>query len=123
MDKEPRTQLGKGTPGDSSLITGRAVVEAYTRVSQIRCETYLSEFPGYRTHMRRFRGKHDAPFRRDELYEMFDGLSPSGDEAIERLHDIGILAPEGGHDVSVAVSFDVPRRYRAGLGLNILARP
>lgn len=116
-------QVAKGGPGDEGLISGRAVVEAYYEVSRIRCETYLSEFPDVRPHIKRFRGKHDAPFERAELTTMFDGLDPPADDAIERLHDIGVLAPLGKQDVSVAEAFDVPRLYRAGLGLQIIARP
>jgi hypothetical protein len=116
-------QLAKGGPGDNSLITGRAVVEAYYEVSKVRCQTYLSEFPELRPHIRQFQGKHDAPFTRDELLAMFTGLEPTGDEAIDRMHDVGVLAPLNKQDVSIASSFDVPRLYRAGLGLNIIARP
>lgn len=116
-------QLKKGGPGEASLITGRAVVDAYYDVSRIRCETYLTEFPELRTHIKRFRGKRDAPFTRTELLGMFDDLDPAGDEAIERLYEVGVLAPEGRLDFSVAESFVVPRLYRAGLGLQIIARP
>jgi hypothetical protein len=118
-----KNQLAKGGPGDNSLITGRAVVEAYYEVSRIRCQTYLSEFPELRSHIRQFQGKHDAPFTRDELLAMFTSVEPSGDEAIDRLHDVGVLAPLNKQDVSIASSFDVPRLYRAGLGLSIIARP
>jgi hypothetical protein len=116
-------QEAKGGPGESSLITGRAVVEAYYVVSKIRCETYLSEFPELRDHIKRFRGKHDGSFTRDELEEMFTGCELCGGDAIERLHEVGVLQPERHEDASVAKSFEVPRLYRAGLGLNIVARP
>ena len=69
------------------------------------------------------RGKRDAPFSRKDLREMFDGLDPEPDEAIERLYEVGVLAPEKRLDVSVAQEFEVPRLYRAGLGLQIIARP
>jgi hypothetical protein len=116
-------QLAKGGPGDTSLITGQAVVEAYLSVSRIRCETYLSEFPELTEHIKRFRGKHNSPFPREELEGMFRGCELDGQAAIDRLFEVGVLAPEGHQDVSIATSFDVPRLYRAGLGLNILARP
>jgi hypothetical protein len=116
-------QLEAGGPGDISLIAGRSVVQAYYDVSRIRCETYLSEFPDMSPHIARFRGKHDSPFERDELIQMFEGLDPCNRDAIERLHEIGMLATEGGQDVAVASRFDVPRLYRAGLGLEIRARP
>jgi hypothetical protein len=116
-------QVSKGGPGDPGLIGGRSVVEAYYEVSRIRCQTYLSEFPDLRPHIRQFQGKHDAPFERAELLEMFESLNPAGDGAIDRLHDIGVLAPLGKQDVAVATRFDIPRLYRAGLGLSIIARP
>jgi hypothetical protein len=116
-------QLAKGGPSETSLISGRSVVDAYYQVSRIRCETYLSEFPHLRAHIRKFRGKHDAPFTRAELLAMFAGLTPEPDEAIDELHEVGVLAPEGRVDASVASSFDIPRLYRAGLGLSIIARP
>jgi hypothetical protein len=116
-------QRKTGGPGEPSLITGRSVVQAYYEVSRIRCETYLSEFPDVRPHIGRFRGKHDSPFQRDELIEMFEQLDPCGQEAIDRLHEIGVLAPDGKQDIAIAGAFDVPRLYRAGLGLVIRARP
>jgi energy-coupling factor transporter ATP-binding protein EcfA2 len=118
-----QNQLKKGGPGEASLITGRAVVEAYYEVSRIRCQTYLSEFPDLEKHIKRFRGNHDAPFTRAELLVMFQGLDPEGDDAIERLYEVGVLAPERRADVTIAEAFDVPRLYRAGLGLAIIARP
>jgi hypothetical protein len=118
-----RKQEEKGGPGDSSLISGRAVVDAYYVVSKVRCETYLSEFPELTEHIKRFRGKHDAPFERQELEAMFHGCRLDGQAAIDRLYEAGVISPEGKHDVSIATTFDVPRLYRAGLGLNIIARP
>lgn len=54
---------------------------------------------------------------------MFAELDPAGDDAIDSLHEVGIITPLGKQDVAVAESFDVPRLYRAGLGLQIIARP
>lgn len=116
-------QSAAGRPGETSLITGRAIVEAYPGVSRIRCETFLSEFPDLQAHFRRFRGQRDAPFERAELHALFDGLDPSGDQAIEKLYEVGVLGVVGGKDVSVAERFEVPRLYRSGLGLQIIARP
>jgi hypothetical protein len=116
-------QLEKGGPGDTALLTGRSVVDAYYRVSETRCQTFLSEFPRLAPHFRRFRGQPDNPYSRATLHELFEGLDPAGDEAIDMLHDVGVLSPVGGRDVSVAESFEVPRLYKAGLGIRIIARP
>jgi hypothetical protein len=116
-------QVTRGGPGDDGLVSGRAVVDAYTEVSRIRCETFLSEFPELRQHINRFRGQHDSPFTREELDRLFEGLEPAGLEAIERLHEVGVLSPAGGRDAAVADRFDVPRLYKSGLGLQIIARP
>jgi hypothetical protein len=116
-------QQQAGGPGESSLISGRSVIQAYHEVSRIRCETYLSEFPDVTTHIGRFRGKHDSPYGKEELVQMFEDLDPCGLQAIERLHEIGMLGTDGGQDVSVASQFVIPRLYRSGLGLDIRARP
>lgn len=116
-------QLEAGGPGDPGLIDGRSIVHAYPRVSAIRCETFLSEFPSLQAHFKRFRGQRDAPFTRQDLHTLFEGLTPDGNEAIEQLHEVGVLGATGGKDVAIAEAFEVPRLYRAGLGLQILARP
>jgi energy-coupling factor transporter ATP-binding protein EcfA2 len=115
-------QRGRGGPSETALISGRSVVDAYYDVSKNRREDFLAEFPGLKEHFKRFRGRHDSPFQRSELEEMFAGLEPSGEDAIERLVEIGVLGT-GRKDVSTADEFDVPRLYRAGLGLQIIARP
>lgn len=74
-----QNQLAEGGPGETSLIAGRAIVQVYPRVSEIRCQTFLGEFPGLQSHFRRFRGQRDAPFERAELHKLFEGLEPSGD--------------------------------------------
>jgi hypothetical protein len=102
---------------------GRSIVQAYPTVSRIRCETFLSEFPELQGHFKRFRGQRDTPYTREELRALFDGLDPNGDAAIERLHEVGVVAPEGNKDIAVAETFTIPRLYRSGLGLQILARP
>jgi hypothetical protein len=116
-------ELEKGGPLSDALISNRSVVDAYYPVSELRRTTFLSEFPDLEPHFRRFRGQRDVPFQRSALHTLFEGLEPSGDEAIERLHEVGVLAPTGNRDVSVADAFEVPRLYRAGLGLQIIARP
>jgi hypothetical protein len=111
-------------PADTSLISGRAVVDAYYEVSRVRCQTYLTEFRDLKEHVKRFRGKHDAPFTRSELIDLFADLDLHGDDAILRLNEVGVIAPaHKQQDAAVAASFDIPRLYRSGLGLNIIARP
>lgn len=122
-NRAKENQATRGGPGDDGLISGRAVVDAYAEVSRIRCETFLSEFPELSQHIRRFRGQHDSPFTRRELDDLMRGLDPSGLPAIERLHEVGVLSPAGGRDVAVADRFEVPRLYKSGLGLQIIARP
>jgi hypothetical protein len=55
---------------------------------------------------------------------MFADLDLHGDDAILRLNEVGVIAPaHKQQDAAVAESFDIPRLYRSGLGLNIIARP
>jgi hypothetical protein len=115
-------QRGRGGPAETALIAGRSVVDAYYDVSRNRREDFLAEFPDLEEHFKRFRGRHDSPFQRSELDDMFAELAPTGEGAIERLVEIGVLGT-GRKDVSTADYFDVPRMYRAGLGLQIIARP
>jgi hypothetical protein len=114
----------KGVPDGDFLVTGGAMVEAYYDVSRNRYHDVLvGEFPELVQHFLRFRGRHDSPYQRAELLEMFSDLSPSGTDALEALSDAGVLRPTGNRDVAVAYGFDVPRLYRAGLGLRIHGRP
>lgn len=108
---------------DSGTLIGReAIRQAFTRTSQIRCESYLAEFPDLREHFRRFSGQTTSEFSRQELLDLMGGLSPLGDELLERLFEIGVLRPDSGRVVT-ARSYEVPRLYRTGLGLVIRGRP
>lgn len=116
-------QLKANDDPDERLIEGKPVRNAYYKVSETRVDTYLSEFPDLQDHIHQFSGKRQAEFERSELESMFEGLSPAGDDAIDRLHDVGVLKPKGGKDHSVASEFEIPRLYREGLGLVIRGRP
>lgn len=99
------------------LISSKALKQAFDAVSAYRCETYLdAEFPHLSNHIDRLRGRPAASIGREELRDLYDEMSPSGDEAIRSLHDIGLLAPGGG-SVDSARRFEIPLLYRSGLGI------
>lgn len=115
-------QRDLGEPGATALLSRETVREAFTRTSEIRYDSFLAEFPNLKEHFRRFSGQTKADFRRDELLDLMEGLTPSGDELLERLFDIGVVRPDTGR-VTTATSYEIPRLYRTGLGLVIRGRP
>jgi hypothetical protein len=113
-----RRSAGRGVPGDGdSLVSGRALVSAYAKVSNARCESYLSEFPLFADHFARFEGQVGPVFTRRELDGLMAGLSPSGSDAYKALFEIGMLTPLGA-SAARADRFEVPMLYRHGLGLS-----
>ena len=110
-----------GAQDGGSLIGREAVREAFTQTSEIRCDTYLAEFPTLREHFRRFQGQTTANFERARLVDLMEGLSPNGTELFRELFEIGVILPLRG-DVTTAENFEIPRLYRIGLGLIIRGR-
>lgn len=111
-----------GSVGSPSLISREAIRSAFTKASEVRCESYLAEFPDLKNHFSRFSGQTKADFSRAELLKLMDGLSPDGNDLLERLFEIGVIRPDTGR-VLTANSYEIPRLYRAGLGLVIRGRP
>ena len=106
-----------GEHKSTRLISSKALKEAYHAVSAYRCETYLySEFPHLKQHFDVFRGSDSVKFHREELYMLFQPLSPKGDEAIRAVYDAGVIIPMG-KNVDSSREFKVPLLYRAGLGI------
>lgn len=102
------------------LIRGYAVRDAYETVSELRVDTYLSEFPELQTHFDRFDGNKTAVYTHSELCDMFEDLDPSGKIAIDRMVDVGFLGSERQED---GKKYEIPRLYRHGIGLSIRGRP
>ncbi len=65
--------------------------KAFSKVSEVKCNTYLSEFPKLRKHFERFRGKDTARYRREEIFILMDGLEPRGDNMLQALYETGML--------------------------------
>jgi hypothetical protein len=108
----------EGKHTSSHLISSRALKEAFHMISAYRCDTYLySEFPHLKKHFDVFRGSDTTTFHREELYMLFEPLSPKGDEAIRALYDTGLLHPLGSN-VDSSRKFKVPLLYRSGLGMS-----
>lgn len=108
-----------GSVSADYLISAEAVAAAYPKVSAMRCNTFLSEFPHLEQHFRRFRGEPAGIFARTRLLDLFEGLTPSGSDAIDELWDVGVIRPTDGRDVSIATAFEVPPLYASGLGLRL----
>lgn len=106
-----------GRHTSTRLIGAAALKDAFTMISQYRCDTYLySEFPHLSKHFDVFRGSDSAVFHREELYMLFEPLSPHSDEAIRQVFDVGLLQPLG-TNVDSCRKFKIPPLYRAGLGI------
>jgi hypothetical protein len=116
---EKQREINRNARKDMSsrLISGSALKEAFASVSVYRCDTYLySEFPHLSKHFDVFRGSDSATFTREELYRLFERLTPNGDEGIRSVHDAGLLQPLG-RTVDSSLDFKVPLLYRVGLGM------
>lgn len=104
------------------LISGNAVKKAFSKVSDIKCNTYLSEFPVLRQHFERFRGKDSAKYDRKQLVALMDGLEPAGDDMIRALYETGMLEAKNGRAAADSL-FEIPKLFRFGLGLVLKGRP
>lgn len=116
-------QMKSGTTG-TPLISGTSIRDSYYIVSKARCDGYLSEFPSFSKHFEKFAGKTSGEFSRADLLEMFEGLTPSAEEAIPELSaNIGILKPANKQHAATALNYNVPRLYISGLGITTKGRP
>ncbi len=116
-----RLQKDLNRSGDQNgagwLISSRALRSAFDAVSEYRCETYLNaEFPHLSRHFDALRGKERSSFAREELYTLFEKLSPNGDDGIRAIHDVGLITPIG-KNVDSALRYEIPLLYRSGLGI------
>ena len=117
VEKQRDLNPAAGRHASTRLISAAALREAFAEVSVYRCDTYLySEFPHLAAHFDLFRGSDKATFHRSELYELFEGLEPNGDEGIRSIYDAGLITPLG-RTVDSSMEFKVPLLYRVGLGI------
>ena len=56
---------------ENCLISGNAIKKAFVKVSEVKCNTYLSEFPSLKQHFERFQGKDSAKYSREELMDLY----------------------------------------------------
>lgn len=118
--KEEQKELNSFEP--DCLISGNAIKKAFAKVSEVKCNTYLSEFPTLRQHFERFRGKDSAKYDRRQLVELMDGLEPAGDDMIRALYETGMLEAKNGRAAADNL-FEIPKLFRIGLGLVLKGRP
>ncbi len=117
VEKQREINRQTGKHQSTHLISARALREAFALISAYRCDTYLyAEFPHLAKHFDIFRGSDSGTFHREELYMLFEPLSPKGDEALRAIHDVGLLIPVG-KTVDGSSEFKIPLLYRSGLGV------
>ncbi len=117
VEKQREINRAEGRHTSARLISPKALKDAFQKISEYRCDTYLyAEFPHLAKHFDVFRGSDSATFHREELYMLFEPLIPKGDEAVRAVHDVGLLIPMG-KNVDSCSEFKVPLLYRAGLGV------
>ncbi|WP_195421550.1 P-loop ATPase, Sll1717 family [Faecalicatena contorta] len=114
-------QINTGIAGERSLIGGSSIKNAFIKVSQVKCDTYLSEFPTLRKHFEKFQGKDKAQYSRQELIILMEGLEPKGDDMIRALYETGMLEPKQAKSYG-AEEFEIPKLFRTGLGLALRGR-
>lgn len=107
---------------ENCLLSGTAIRKAFSKVSEVKCNTYLSEFPLLKTHFERFRGRDTARYTREQLVEVMSGLEPEGDDMIRALYETGMLEAEHGRGAADS-DFEIPKLFKIGLGLVLRGRP
>ena len=116
-EKQIEINRREGEHASKRLISSEALREAFALLSIYRCDTYLySEFPHLSKHFDVFRGVEKINFTREELYKLFEKLTPNGDEGIRAVYDTGLLQPLG-RSVDSSMEFKIPLLYRVGLGI------
>ncbi len=116
--KQREVNRSQGKHLSERLISSAVLKDAFKEVSAYRCDTYLySEFPHLAKHFDVFKGSDSATFHREELYMLFEPLSPKGDDAIRAVHDAGLLAPLG-RNVDSSRKFKIPLLYKTGMGIS-----
>lgn len=116
-DRQRELDRNAGAHTSDVLISAEALEHAYEAVSAYRCDTYLySEFPELSHHFDLFRGRESTTFSREDLYLLFSGLTPRGDDAIRAVYHAGLLIPVG-RSVDSCLKFKIPLLYKSGMGI------
>lgn len=101
-----------------SILSTKAVKEAFIEVSKYRCDTFLyAEFPHLKNHFDHFKGLTKTTLSREELFTMFSNLTPSGANAVRAIYETGLLQPLGNKNVDACLKFTIPPLYKSGLGI------
>ncbi len=109
--------------GQKSLISGPSIRNAFTSVSKIKVQSYLSEFANLSKHFERFTGQQTAEYTQEELIALMSGLKPRGEDMIRQLHETGVIAYSSGQILTKDSKIIVPRLFRNGLGIITMGRP
>ena len=109
--------------GEKSLISGLAIRNAFSNVSKVKVQSYLSEFATLSKHFERFSGLQNAEFSQEELIQLMNGLEPEGEEMIRQLHETGVISFSSGEILTRDSKIIVPRLFRSGLGIITMGRP
>ena len=107
----------------TSILSGTSIRDAYSFVSKVKVDSYLSEFSSLSAHFKRFAGQTTADYTQEELIKLMAGLTPSGAEMIHQLHETGVIQYSTGEVLSTISTISVPRLFRSGLGIVTLGRP
>lgn len=100
------------------LISGKAIENSLNLISSFRVDTYLnSEFPYLKKHFNKLKGLSSKKISRKKLEDLFNGLSPSGNEAIEQIFETGLLKIKDQKVIDSAQAFEIPSLYLSGLGI------
>lgn len=107
----------------TSLISGLSIRNAFSSVSKVKVQSYLSEFEHLSKHFDRFTGQTTADYSQAELIRLMSGLQPEGEEMIRQLHETGVIAYSSGNILTQGTTISVPRLFRNGLGIVTMGRP
>lgn len=120
---ELNDSLSEEFQGEKSLLSGLSIRNAFSSVSKVKVQSYLSEFTILNKHFERFSGLQSAEFSQPELIELMKGLHPEGEEMIRQLHETGVIAYSSGEILSKDTRISIPRLFRNGLGIITMGRP
>lgn len=108
---------------ETSLISGLSIRNAFSSVSKVKVQSYLSEFEHLSKHFERFTGQATAEYLQADLIQLMSGLQPEGEEMIRQLHETGVIAYSSGEILTQEAKIIVPRLFRNGLGIVTMGRP
>ncbi|ERJ00204.1 MULTISPECIES: P-loop ATPase, Sll1717 family [Eubacteriales] len=118
-----KEELDREINPNTSLISGLSIRNAFSYVSTVKVQSYLSEFRYLSKHFERFTGQQTAEYSQEEIIKLMENLQPEGEDMIRQLHETGVISYSSGQILTRDAKIVVPRLFRSGLGIVTFGRP